>query len=181
MNFLSKTKNVRHAEWLVSLAYVFFFCSVAGWIWEEIYCLIKHGFWVERGFLFGPWLPIYGVGGSLLYILWDRAIKDPLRLFLAGVAVAGVVEYFGSLFLELIFGKRWWDYTGIWFNIGGRIHLIGLMFFGIIGCAAVYFVIPPYKRTIEKMRERTRRTLCAVLLWIFSVDLIISAAVHFMT
>ena len=161
------------------IAYIFFFCAAVGWIWEEIYCLVKHGFWVERGFLFGPILPIYGLGGITIYWLKNKMSDGSLiKLFLLSFLGAGVLEYLSSWLLELIFDKRWWDYTHVSLNLNGRVHFVGLLFFGAFGCILGHFVFPPFERFLEKQNKRVMTVVGAAMLSIFTIDVLASGIYH---
>lgn len=173
----ANTEKSLGAFW--SAVAVFLLCAVLGWIWEEIYCLIKHGFWVERGFLIGPYLPIYGIGGLLIYTLKGHMKNSPWVVFITSIGVAGGVEYLGSFVLELVYDKRWWDYSGRFLNLNGRVHFFGLLFFGLAGCFAAYFVLPTYLRFLGKMNRRTVITVGTVLLSIFFSDAAISILLQF--
>ena len=172
-----KNKAVLGGFW--TAAYVFLFCAFIGWVWEVTYCYVKHGIWVERGFLIGPYLPIYGIGGLLIYLLKTNSKKGPLNLFFTSVGVAGIVEYVASFVLELIYYKRWWDYSGKFLNINGRVYFFGLIFFGIAGCAGAYFVIPAWLRLVCKMKRRTAIIIGSLLLTVFFSDVAISLLLQF--
>ena len=175
-----KTSAVNSIGAFRTAAAVFLLCAVLGWVWEEIYCLIKHGFWVERGFLIGPYLPIYGIGGLLIYMLKSHMKCNPWLLFLTSIGVAGGVEYLGSFALELIYDKRWWDYSGRFLNLNGRVHFFGLLFFGLAGCFAAYVILPPYLRFLGKMNRKATDTVGAALLGIFFSDVAISVLLQFL-
>ena len=161
------------------IVFIFMLCAVIGWIWEEAYCLIKHGFWVERGFLFGPYLPIYGFGGLTVYLIKEKLVKNPFLLFAVSVPVAGVVEYVGHYLLEKLFDQKWWDYTGVFLNINGRVHLTALLLFGVMGCLVAFFVIPPFMKLIAKGNKKIMSIIAYVLFSILMIDTIISSAIHF--
>ena len=173
-----RTKGKKLGFW--KLVYIFFFCAAAGWIWEEIYCLVKHGFWVERGFLFGPILPIYGLGGIAVYWLKARLKnRAPWLMFAASFGVAGAIEYVSSWLLERIFDKKWWDYTHVPFNIGGRVHFVVLVFFGMLGLVLGYFVLPSIEKCVERQNRKLLVAVGSLMLAIFTVDCVISVAYHF--
>ena len=161
------------------LIFIFMLCSIIGWIWEEAYCLIKHGFWVERGFLFGPLLPIYGFGGMSVYLIKEKLIKNPFLLFPVSFLTAGIIEYVGHFLLEKLFDQKWWDYTGRFLNINGRVHVIGLLFFATAGCLAAYFVIPPFMRLIDKGNKKVMSIIAYVLFSLLMTDTLISSVLHF--
>lgn len=162
-----------------TVAYVFFICAFVGWIWEEVYCLVKHGFWVERGFLFGPILPIYGLGGIAVYFFKIRLGRSVPLVFVLSALSAGVIEFVGSWLLELIYNRRWWDYSGVPFNLGGRVHLVGLLFFGAAACLVAYFVLPGAIRLLGRIKRRVAIRILGAMLAVFSVDVIVSVAVNF--
>ncbi len=161
------------------LIYIFVICALVGWLWEEAYCYVKHGFWVERGFLFGPWLPIYGLGGMLVYIMREKLVKNPVSLFFSSVLVAGFIEYVGHWLLEAIFDKKWWDYSREKFNINGRIELIRLVFFGLAACIAVYLMIPPFLKLINRGNKYIMSTVAYILFSLLMADVITSGILHF--
>ena len=108
----------------------FFFYSVLGWIWECVYIYIREDTFVNRGFLNGPYCPIYGVG-ALIFIFTTNTLHDPMLRFLIGATLACSLEYITSFVLELLFHARWWDYGWRMFNLNGRICLAGFIFFGL--------------------------------------------------
>ena len=77
---------------------------------------------VNRGTLHGPWLPIYGTGGVIILVLLKKLREKPALEFVAAMVLCGCLEYFSSWYLEMTHdGQRWWDYTGYFLNINGRI------------------------------------------------------------
>ena len=102
---------------------LFLMYSFVGWSLEVIGKLLEKGKFVNRGFLVGPYCPIYGVGSILMIILLNRYINDPPTLFIMSILLFSVLEYSTSYFMEKIFKIRWWDYTRRKFNINGRICL----------------------------------------------------------
>ena len=115
----------------------FLIYSFAGWAWETIITSIPQRRFVNRGFLNGPYCPIYGVG-ALLLIFITNPIEDPFLRFLVGGTMACALEYTTSLVLEKIFHARWWDYTIRYFNLNGRICLEGFILFGLFGVTMPY-------------------------------------------
>ena len=89
---------------------LFFILSGAGWLWEVAFVGLSTGVLVNRGFLHGPWLPVYGVGG-LLFLLLPRRMEG-WTLAAACALAGGGLEYAVSLVLEALFHQRWWDYAG---------------------------------------------------------------------
>lgn len=159
-----------------NLVLMFFVFSFIGWAWEVSLHLIVSGNFVNRGVLHGPWLPIYGTGGILILVVLNRLRKHPLAEFAATVVLCGVVEYWTSYFLEKMNGgQRWWDYSGYFLNLDGRICAEGLLVFGIGGVAIVYVLAPILDNAIRRIPVKLLVAVCMSLLLAFCADEIYSA------
>ncbi len=156
---------------------VLFFFSFAfvGWAWEVFYTLLNEGVLCNRGTLFGPWLPIYGVGGLIIIVFLRPLRKNPLVMFIGAFVACGALEYFTSWFLEALFDTKWWDYKGYFLNINGRICLEGLFVFGLAGVAFTYVFAPLLDNLYQKLKPNWRKPICIVLLSFFAIDLIWSS------
>lgn len=152
----------------------FFTFSLIGWLWEVSLHLIKDGVFVNRGVMFGPWLPIYGSGGVLILLFLRRFAKNPVVTFLLSMVLCSVVEYATSWYLEVTKGTKWWDYSGYLFNLNGRICLEGAIVFGLGGCAFIYFLAPRFDDLYRKIPIRVQWTICTILLACFSGDFLYS-------
>ena len=161
---------VRHYS-IWSIMVIFLGCSFIGWLWEVSLHLVTHGELVNRGVLHGPWLPIYGSGAVLILLLLNRLRKHPLALFLATIVLCGTLEYSISLILEITSGGvRWWDYSGYFLNLNGRICAEGLLVFGIGGLAIVYVLAPLVDNLMQKVDGKLCRTLCLIVMAVFLTD-----------
>ena len=154
---------------------LFFLLSIAGWLWEVAIYLIEDGEFVNRGVLFGPWLPVYGCGGLFLAFLLKRWEYKPVRTFFASMIICSMLEYASGCFLERVWGVRWWDYSGQFLNLKGRICLWGSLLFGVGGWLLVCYVIPYVKMIYRKLwkTDKGRKSLqliCLVLILIFAAD-----------
>ncbi|HJF93533.1 MAG TPA: DUF975 family protein [Lachnoclostridium phocaeense] len=159
-----------------SIILLFFIFSVIGWAWEVSLHLVTDGEFVNRGVLHGPWLPIYGGGGVLILMLLNRLRNRPVLEFAGIVILCGCVEYATSLALEILHdGERWWDYSGYFLNLNGRICAEGLLVFGIGGIAIVYMLAPLLDNQIQRIRSWILIPLCLILLTVFAADSIYSA------
>ena len=121
---------------------LFVIYSVIGWIMEVIYTLVIDKKFTNRGFLVGPYCPIYGVGAVLIIILLSGYKERPIGLFVLAIVICSILEYFTSYIMEKLFKARWWDYSNRKFNINGRICLETMVPFGVIACLIVYIVNP---------------------------------------
>ena len=163
----------RYSIW--SLIALFFLFAIIGWIWEVVLHIILDGEFVNRGVLQGPWLPIYGYGGILILTVLNKFRAKPLRQFIATIVLCGTIEYFTSVYLEIVYdGQRWWDYSGYFLNLHGRICAEGLLVFGLGGIAIVYIVAPLLDNIIKKIDHKKLVTICCILVILFITDNIYS-------
>lgn len=164
----------RYSVW--SLILMFFAFSFIGWVWEVSLHLISDGVFVNRGVLHGPWLPIYGCGGVLILVALNRLRARPLLEFGATVVLCGCVEYFSSLYLEMAHnGQRWWDYSGYFLNLNGRICAEGLLVFGLGGLAIVYVLAPILDNQIRRIPGKALVPVSLALAAVFVGDLAYSS------
>lgn len=177
-----KLKSLAHIHYmrhysLPSLAALFFIFAMFGWVWELFFYYVQQGKIINRGVLHGPWLPIYGVGGLIVLIFLFVLRRRPVLHLIATIVLCGVVEYFGGWALEMIFDKKWWDYSGYFFNIDGRVCAEGLFVFGAAGMAFIYVLAPLLDNMIRKAQQKILIPVEAVLLVCFIIDVIYSAFV----
>ncbi|NLT57477.1 MAG: putative ABC transporter permease [Clostridiales bacterium] len=138
--------------WLKNYFIWFVLYSAAGWVWEVAFCSSRAGRLINRGFLCGPYCPIYGVG-ALLVIWLLSGIEHPLLLFLAGALLTCLLEYFTSWVMEELFRTRWWDYSDKPLNLNGRVYLRGALAFGLLSVAVVKLVHAPVAAYTAQLPE----------------------------
>lgn len=161
---------MRHYS-LLSLVSMFFIFSFIGWVWEVCMHLITDGEFVNRGVMFGPWLPIYGSGALMILILLNKFRSRPVVEFFSAIGLCGFVEYFTSWFLEITHdGMKWWDYSGYFLNLHGRICAEGLLVFGLGGIAIVYLLAPLLDSLLGRIQFRHLTIACALLILSFTAD-----------
>ena len=170
---LENTHYLRHYS-LLSLIAIFFIICFGGWIWEVALNLVTNGTLVNRGVLHGPWLPIYGTGGVMILILLYRFRRNPALFIILTIILCGFVEYGTGTYLELTKGIKWWDYTGYFINISGRICAEGLLVFALGGVAITYVIAPRIDNLIRKVDKKILKIICIILLIIFAFDLVYS-------
>ncbi|MBR4343226.1 MAG: DUF975 family protein [Lachnospiraceae bacterium] len=164
----------RYSIW--SMIIMFFIFSFIGWLWEIGIHLYEDGVFVNRGFLKGPYLPIYGGGSLVILIILNKFRKKPIIEFLSIIVLSGILEYTTSAILEYLYDQKWWDYSGYFLNIRGRICAEGLLVFAIFGSFMVYILAPLTDNILRKIKLRIIAPICIVLLVIFMVDLIYSGS-----
>ncbi|HJB47427.1 MAG TPA: DUF975 family protein [Candidatus Mediterraneibacter surreyensis] len=158
-----------------SLITIFLSMSVFGWLWEVGMHLVSYGEFVNRGALHGPWLPIYGTGAVLILTVLNRFRRNPALEFGATIVLCGFLEYMTSLVMEIATGgTKWWDYSGYYLNLNGRICAEGLLVFGIGGLAIVYAIAPMIDNLVSRFNEKKVMAVCTVLMVLFLADVIYS-------
>ena len=153
---------------------LFFIYAILGWIIETTLVSIEKRKFVNRGFLIGPYCPIYGFGGLAITILLKNYTKDPIVLFLMAVIICGILEYFTSYIMEKIFKARWWVYSAKKYNINGRICLETVVPFGILGCLVMYVLNPITFKYLNMLSNSMLNIISAICFTIFITDNIVS-------
>lgn len=151
----------------------FFVYSMFGWCYETIFCSIEAAAWVNRGFFFGPYLPIYGFGSIFVILLLHKKTKKYQQFFLSMV-VTTALEYATSWLLELIFNKRWWDYQNYTIQLNGRICLLASLLFGILGVIIINYIQPNIKRFTDRFSKKLKIILASLLSATLLTDFIFS-------
>ena len=153
---------------------LFMIYSVIGWCMEVTCKLIQYKRFINRGFLIGPYCPIYGYGAILITILLRKYIYDPWVLFVMAILVCGTLEYLTSFFMEKIFKARWWDYSQRKFNLNGRVCFGTIIPFGILGLFIMYVSNPFLLEKLELIPEVWLNWIFGILFTIYIVDNIVS-------
>jgi len=148
------------------------FYSAVGWACEVLVCSISSKRFVNRGFLKGPYCPIYGVGALLILAATAPVAGNPLLVFLLAMAVATALEYFTSWLMETLFQMRWWDYSHMKYNLNGRVCLLNAILFGLMGLAMVYFLHPICMRILAWIPPERHRLVASAILALFFIDLL---------
>ena len=154
-----------------------FIGSFAGVIIEMLWCLITRGYIASRaGLVWGPFNLLYGVGAVALTLpLYRYRNKGSWISFLGGFAVGSIVEYVCSWGQELVFGSRSWDYSGVPFNINGRICLLYSIFWGFLGILWIKSIYPWMAKLILKIPNCAGKIITWVLVIFLAVNGIVSS------
>lgn len=158
---------------------LFFIYSFLGWIVEVIDIFIKQKKLSNRGFLIGPYLPIYGSGCLLIIIFLKNQTSDLIGIFLKAMIICSLLEYFTSYIMEKIFKTRWWDYSDRSYNINGRICLLNMLCFGLLGCLLMYIINPILTNILLSININLINILGIIVIIIFVIDFIVSFKIIF--
>lgn len=149
---------------------MFFIFSFVGYLWEVLLHLFRSGVFVNRGALYGPWLPIYGSGCILLLVFLKKYRDNPILYFFIAMLLCGIVEYATSVYLELVHHMAWWNYTGYFLNINGRVCLEGLLLFAAGGTFITYVVAPVLGNILDKVPRKLKVILSVILVVLIAFD-----------
>ncbi len=165
--------------------FAFLIYCIIGWIYEVIWEFAVGNGFVNRGFLFGPYLPIYGFGVLILYFLLSKEMKKDIRIFkkikitpiivfLLILIIVSVIEYFASFVMELIFHKRWWDYSYDWLNINGRISLRNSSLLAIGAMFMLYLIFPIIEKVTSKIPNKIMNYMKYAIWGIIGIDFVVT-------
>ncbi len=164
---------------LVYLFLTFIICSMLGYVIEVLWIFWRTKKLVNRGFLCGPLIPVYGLGAVLIIYSLFRYYEDPVVVFVFGVIITSCLEYFTSFILEKMFHNRWWDYSNLKYNLNGRICLKNSLLFGVLSLVIVYFIAPLLFMLFELLSFKTWLIIAIVIFVIFVADVIYSVIIAY--
>lgn len=161
---------------IVQLFWLFFIGAFLGDVVETIFCRVTAGVWMSRSSLvWGPFSIVWGLALALATALLHRDRNKPDRyIFFVGTFLGGAYEYICSVFTEIVFGKVFWDYSEIPFNLGGRINLLYCFFWGIAAVVWIKILYPPMDGWIRTLRKKTGRWLTVLAMVFMLVNMSVS-------
>jgi uncharacterized membrane protein len=161
-------------DWVFQTILLFTVYSMIGWACESIYCSIPAKKFINRGFLNGPFCPVYGFG-ALLVIICLRPIQNHVvALFFCGMLLTSLLEYITGYLLEKAFHTKWWDYSQKKFNLRGRVCLKNSLMFGAL-CVILMRIINPYvERLVGRIPSWLLTVLALALFMYFIIDSVIT-------
>jgi uncharacterized membrane protein len=148
--------------------------SFLGWICETTYCFIIDKQYVNRGFLNGPFCPIYGVGALIVIIMLTPVSYNIILIFLSAMIFTSILEYITGFLLEVIFNLKWWDYSNYRFNIKGRVCLLNSTLFGILSVVTFKIINPVITELLNNIQSNIIIWICNILIIVFLYDTIIT-------
>lgn len=159
---------------LYHVVFWLFLYSFMGWIWESSYVSIKEKHLVNRGFVTGPVCTIYGIGAVSVYLILRPLEGHGLWLFLGGILLATVLEYFTAWFMETLFHTIWWDYSKERFNLHGRICLKSSIAWGFF-TLLMFEVLQPFAAwVVGLLPEKVGHMIVILSVCLYAVDFLIS-------
>lgn len=159
---------------MLEIFYIFIIYSILGYLMEVIIVSSKTKKLTDRGFLIGPWCPIYGFGALFITLLLKKYYNDPITLFIMSFLIGTILEYITSYLMEKIFHARWWDYSNHKFQINGRVSLTTSLGFGTLGLILVYIFNPFFLKIIKNVPKIIFNLSMIIILIVFLIDVVIS-------
>lgn len=156
------------------LLFFFFIYCFIGWIIESTYVSLHEKKFVNRGFMHGPFIPIYGFGAMALLLVGTPLLKWPVAVFFAGLFTASVLEYVTGTVMEAVFKVRYWDYTGKFMNINGHVSLFTSICWGALACVEDYWLQKPLEALKDMLSEEALSWIVTAISVYFVVDLTLS-------
>ena len=151
---------------------LFFFYCFCGWVWESCYVSLCQRRWVNRGFLQGPLLPIYGSGAIIILFVTLPVAGNLGLVWLLGMLAATALEYVTGDVMERLVKVRYWDYSKQKFNLNGHICLSSSIAWGFFSILLVRFIHPPIARLLADVPSWLVDPLALALTIAFTVDVV---------
>ena len=152
---------------------LFWFCSFLGWVVEVIAFIYSDKKIINRGFLIGPYCPIYGSGAMIMLLI--SPYKNHLFVcFILALVLCSTLEYIASYIMERLFEIRWWDYSDDAFNINGRICLRNAIAFGALGVIFTRFIYPLYTKLISYLSDQAIIIISIIVFILTIIDIFVS-------
>lgn len=152
----------------------FYIYCLLGWIWESTYVSIKDRQWTNRGFMYGPWLPIYGSGAICILFAALPASQNVLLIFLLGAISASILEYVTGTMMEALFKVRYWDYSGEAFNLNGHICLKCSIVWGIFSILLIRVLHKPIEAFVLSIDYQLLTVIIYIITIIITADFALS-------
>lgn len=162
--------NYTMIQWV---AYFLIYCFI-GWCYESTYVSIKHKRWVNRGFMRGPFLPLYGSGAIVMLVVTIPFRDNLLLTFLAGCVGATALEYVTGVCMEALFKIRYWDYSNRRFNFQGHICLAATLAWGAFTILMTRFIHTPIEHFVLGMPQIVVSIVTTLVTGVCIVDFTLS-------
>ncbi len=177
---LYKTREFTISDIVSLFIFLFFSAAFGGYIWEVLIFLVKERAFVNRGFLYGPWLPVYGIGAVLFsLVLSDKMLffpikkmqkKHPIKVFILSALLGSGLELFIGWFLDAIWQLRYWNYSDYFLNFHGYICLVSAVCFGIAGVLWICVICPALTKFWFHFSSGFRKKWNTIIVLLFLID-----------
>lgn len=163
-------ENCHIEHWL----FFFFLFTIIGWVQESTIESVYHRRLINRGFLFGPYIPIYGIGGCLMLLVCMPFRFNGFLVFFVGMFSCTVLEYFTGWVMERVFKKQFWDYSMLKLTYKNRISLVSSLFWGVLSLFMVYILQGIVHQICFFFPNPAIVTFDVIMMCLMSVDAIIT-------
>lgn len=170
-------------DYIIKLFWIFIIVSIIGCVVETIVCIVQKGhFEIRQGVIYGPFIPVYGAGAVLFYVVVPiitgatannaKEISN-IKIFVYTMILGGVTEYLFSYGQECLFGTISWDYSNIPFNLNGRTSLLHCIYWGVGGIIFIKFLYPYIENLSNKinMKRLTLATTCLAIFMVYNISI----------
>lgn len=158
---------------LDELIILFLIYSVIGYIWEVSFVYILEGKLVNRGFLYGPYIPLYGLG-AILILFVTSSVSNPILIFIYGMFFASLLEFVTGILMFKIFKVRYWDYSSDLLNIKGYVCLKASIVWGLFSLFLVNSLHPVLYNVLNNINIFDNHIIMYILIFVFAVDVTLS-------
>lgn len=148
----------------------FFIYSFLGYLCEVVYCSVPQRRFVNRGFLYGPYLPIYGTGAVVVVYILRPFTSRWYLVFILGLISTSAIEYITSWGLEKLFKVKLWDYSTYPLNLNGRVCALNSTLFGLLSLFIMYVVNAPLQRLLFRLSPSAAEILSLLVVALIASD-----------
>ena len=177
---LYKTREFTISDIVSLYIFLFFAAAFGGYIWEVLIFLVKEHAFVNRGFLYGPWLPVYGIGAVLFSLVLSgiplsfpakkRQKNHPIKVFFLSALFGSGLELIIGWFLDVIWQLRYWNYSDYFLNFHGYICLVSAVCFGIAGVLWICVISPALTKFWFHFSAGFRKKWNTIIVLLFLID-----------
>lgn len=158
---------------VICLMFLFIYCFL-GWVWESLYVSFRKREWVNRGFLHGPLLPIYGFGAIIILWMTFPYSDSLVRTYLLGSLGATILEYITGTVMLQLFNARYWDYSDHNYNLNGHISLLTSLGWGFFSILLVKVIHPTVENLVLNVPILHLELICLILMIVLIIDTTLS-------
>ncbi len=162
--------NYQPLQWM----FMFYFYSFCGWCFESVYVTVAEKRLVNRGFMRGPFIPLYGCAGIMMLLISKPFYDNVFLLYVAGCVGATILEYATGVIMEKLFKVRYWDYSHKKFNYKGHICLESSLFWGVPTVLFTHFLQLPIEKVVLSIPNNILSISTIVVTVLFSCDFMLA-------